>query len=112
MEAAYDIIIVAGQSNAQGTGTGPAQQEYVPTENIMMLTDQANPRFEANRLVLDYPAPMYISMAQELTVDGLKRGQFQLSFAREYCRKYLQNTGRKVLLVQCGVGGTGFCRNE
>ncbi len=114
---AYDIIITAGQSNAQGTGAGPAEQEYIPTEHIMMLTDEGNPRFETaedgtTHFVMDYPTPMGISVAQELVVDGQKRGQLQLSFAREYYRRYLQGTGRKVLLLQCGVGGTGFCRNE
>ncbi len=113
----FDIIIMAGQSNAQGTGTGTAEQEYVPTEHIMMLTDEANHRFETGddgiaRLALEYPSPIHIEAAQETVVDGKMRGQLQLTFAKMYYEKYLQGTDRKVLIIQSGVGGTGFCRNE
>ncbi len=37
--------VVAGQSNAAGTGVGPAEENYIKTPNIMMLTDEGNPRF-------------------------------------------------------------------
>ncbi len=114
----FDIVIVAGQSNAAGTGVGPAIEEYIPTGNIMMLTDEANPRFlEAAgggaRFAIDYPTPMHIAMAEEpADTDGIKRGKFQLSFAKAYYDKYLQGTERKLLLIYSGVGGTGFCRQE
>ncbi len=116
--SAYDIVIVAGQSNAAGTGVGPALEEYVPTEEIMMLTDEANPRFLENagggtRFTIDYPTPMHISMAEEpMDTDGIKRGKFQLSFAKAYYENYLQGTDRRLLLIYSGVGGTGFCRRE
>ncbi len=114
----FDVVIVAGQSNAAGTGVGPAAQEYVPSENIMMLTDEANPRFLENagggpRFTIDYPTPMHISIAQEpVDTDGIKRGKLQLSFAQAYYDRYLRGTGRKLLLIYSGVGGTGFCRKE
>ncbi len=113
----FDIIIVAGQSNAQGTGAGETAHPYVPGEHIMMLTDEGNPRFETDgngtaKFAVEYPAPIHITVAQETEVDGKKRGQLQLSFAKEYYEKHLKGTDRKVLIIQSGVGGTGFCRNE
>ncbi len=115
---AFDIVIVAGQSNAAGTGVGTAAAEYIPSEEILMLTDEANPRFLENagggaRFIIDYPTPMHIAVAEEpVDADGIKRGKFQLSFGRAYYDKYLQGTGRKLLLIYSGVGGTGFCRKE
>ncbi len=112
----FDIVIVAGQSNAEGTGTGSSLEPYVPTENIMMVIDDGKPRFETDgegkvHFVIDYPTPMTLCVAQEKSGDD-PRGQLQLSFAREYYEKHLKGTDRKLLIVQCGVGGTGFCRNE
>ncbi len=117
-QTAFDVVIVAGQSNAAGTGVGPVSVEYTPTENIMMLTDRANPRFlEASgggaRFVINYPTPMHLAVAEEVVdTDGIKRGKFQLSFAKAYYEQYLQGTDRKLLLIYSGVGGTGFCRKE
>ena len=34
---AYDIIIQAGQSNAEGCGRGPVSDEYIPDEDINPL---------------------------------------------------------------------------
>jgi hypothetical protein len=34
----YDIILQAGQSNADGYGHGPAEVSYVPDERILYLT--------------------------------------------------------------------------
>ena len=42
----YDIIVLGGQSNAEGYGVGPVSEEYVPDERILWLNDNANPRFE------------------------------------------------------------------
>ena len=34
----YDIIILAGQSHAEGYGRGEVSDEYVPDEDIISLT--------------------------------------------------------------------------
>ena len=39
----YDIIILAGQSNAQGQGRGPVTKEFVPDERIHFMKDDSNP---------------------------------------------------------------------
>ncbi len=118
MNPIYDIVIIAGQSNAAGTGMGSVEEAYIPSDAIMMLTDEANPRFLEDagggaRFEIDYPTPMHISVAEEPEdTDGVKRGKLQLSFARAYYDQYLQGTDRKLLLIYSGVGGTGFCRRE
>ena len=33
----YDIIVLAGQSNAQGTGRGNVDGEYIPDNDIIAL---------------------------------------------------------------------------
>lgn len=67
----YDIIVLGGQSNAEGFGVGNVDNEYVNTENIMWLNDDSKPHFEKNEetgqdeLKLSYPSAMNISVAEE-----------------------------------------------
>ena len=35
----YDIIIQAGQSNAEGWGLGPTSEPYTPTSDILYMVD-------------------------------------------------------------------------
>lgn len=55
-----DILVLAGQSNAQGQGQGETEKEYVPNERVLMMTDDADPRFVTEngtvRLVMKQPA--------------------------------------------------------
>ena len=87
----FDIIIQAGQSNAQGIGEGLAKEPYVPDEKVLYL----------NR---DFT----ISTACE-TVEGNEiRANFSLTFARAYINAGMLETGRKILVLRAAVGGTGF----
>ncbi len=114
----FDIIVVAGQSNAAGTGIGETDCPYVPTEKVMMLVGDTHPYFDNNSegaytLFINADAPLQIYTADErFNADGVRLGQFQLSFAKEYYEKYLKDSDRKVLIVQAAVGGTCFARNE
>ena len=45
-EEKFDIIIIAGQSNAEGFGVGPVECEYVPSDRILWLKDDADAHFE------------------------------------------------------------------
>ena len=47
---AFDIIVLAGQSNAQGSGIGPVTEEYVPTEKVYCLTGKEKHRRELKNL--------------------------------------------------------------
>ncbi len=109
----YDIIILAGQSNSEGYGVGPASQEYIPDERVLWLNDTANPHFEQNDggqdvFVLDYPSSPVITVADEpVGASGLV-GKLALFFARAYVAEGRLAEDRKLLILNAGVGGTGF----
>ncbi len=112
----FDIIIAAGQSNAEGTGIGPVTEALIPTEMVCMLCDEAAPYYQedaaGSHLVMNYPSAVHITPAAEPVIDGHQRGRFQFNFAQAYYDRYCKGTGRKVLVIEAAVGGTGFSRNE
>ena len=104
----YDIILQAGQSNADGYGHGPAEVSYVPDERILYLT-AGNP--QAGEY---YPeGELAISVAAERPVKdrpGDFLGDFSLEFAKKYVESGLLAPDRKLLIVRAAVGGTGFLK--
>ena len=113
-ETKYDIIIVAGQSNAEGYGKG--ETAFFPREDIMMMTGKFDAKVQQTEYGNDYlelsvTEEYTISQADERQGDDGKRGVIALSFAEKYAEKYLSN-GRKLLLVQTSIGGTGFAKNH
>jgi len=106
----YDIILQAGQSNAEGYGHGPAEHPYVPDARILYLT-AGDP--EAGEY---YPKGDYeIKIAEERPHPDLapddRRGDFALSFAQKYVEAGLLEEDRKLLIVRTAVGGTGFLKH-
>ncbi|HPT79414.1 MAG TPA: sialate O-acetylesterase [Candidatus Atribacteria bacterium] len=87
----YDIIVLAGQSNAAGSGIGPAEDPYMPTDDIWFLNEDFT-----------------ISIAREYVWENETVGNFALSFARKYVEEGRLKEGRKVLIIRSAVGGTGF----
>ena len=87
----FDIIIQAGQSNAEGYGFGQAKEPYVPCDKVFYL----NPDFT-------------ISKAREKVLGNEIQSNWSLSFSREYINAGMLNDGRKLLILRCAVGGTGF----
>jgi len=87
----FDIVIQAGQSNAFGTGFGPAAEPYAPDSRVLCL----------HRDFMVVPAAE--------TVDGNRiRGNFSLAFAREYLRAGLLAQGRRLLIIRAALGSTSF----
>ena len=111
----YDIIILAGQSNAEGQGIGAVTREFVPDKRIHFMKDDANPKFVTEngvtRLVMKWPATNSICVADERITENGKTGCFALQFAEQYAQTYLSKD-RKVLIVNANFGGTGFARPE
>ena len=110
---AYDIIIQAGQSNAEGCGRGPVTEEYIPDDDIMYLYQNYTNEdkiidglWKMSINVID-PA-FYIAVADERSDANGKIGDFSLTFAKEYKASGLIKEGRKLLIIRSGVGGTGF----
>lgn len=91
----FDIIIQAGQSNSEGTSCGPVERPYEANDRVWYL----NGNFT-------------ISQAAEVVWVNETVGNFGLSFAREYVEQGLLQEGRKLLILRCAVGGTGFLDNH
>ena len=87
----FDIIIQAGQSNAEGSGIGPAAMPYQPKDTVYLM--------EQSRM---------ICVAREYVDGNQIRGNFALSFADAYINAGLLHEGRKLLILRTAVGGTGF----
>ena len=87
----FDIIIQAGQSNSDGTGYGPVENPWFPTEDVWYLN------FDNT-----------LSLAREAVNGNEIQSNYSLSFAREYLAKGLLEEGRKLLILRTSIGGTGF----
>lgn len=111
----YDIVVLAGQSNAHGHGLGPVENEFVPDERISLLTDDADICFKKDENGQDYlylpeKCKKHISIATEFGTPENKTGNFALIFAKKYLERGLLKEGRKLLILRAAVGGTGFAR--
>ena len=87
----FDIIIQAGQSNAEGYGFGATEEPWEPDERVWYLNENFT-----------------ISQAAEPVAVNDARTNFSLSFAREYLKDGRLAEGRKLLIVRSAEGGTGF----
>ena len=86
-----DIIIQAGQSNAEGCGKGDVPNPYVPVLDILHLEN-------------DYS----ITPARERIEVNHVCAHFGLTFAKKYIEDGRLEEGRKILIIRSAVGGTGF----
>ena len=107
-----DIIIMAGQSNAQGCGIGPTTMLWSVDADILMLkgvyekkNEDADISHIAQNLV--YTDTSKIVFADERHAEGYRRGVLGLSFAKKYKEEFLEKD-RKILIVEVARGGTSF----
>lgn len=115
MKVAYDIIILAGQSNAEGSGLGRVGKKFKENDLIMEMVDvnRKEMMLEDNgKLNLIQPFELSIGFAKEDPHEYGLRGNLAHSFAEEYIKKGYLKEGRKVLIVKTAVGGTGFAKNH
>lgn len=87
----FDIILQAGQSNAEGCGCGPVDEPYQPKDTVWYLDSDFT-----------------ITKAKEQVRENEIRGDFSLSFADRYLQEGLLEDGRSLLIIRSSVGGTGF----
>ena len=108
---AFDIIIVAGQSNASGNGLGQTNTPWAIDQRIMMLSDTFTSHVEStpygDRIEIESSGECFLTLADERDNKGVKNSAFCLYFAKKYADDFLEKD-RKVLLVQTAIGGTGF----
>ncbi len=104
----FDIIIMAGQSNAEGCGLGEVEKPYVPNPRIMQLDIQKMVEHTPEQLYINFIGEPILSVAEEYDAGDGKLGNIALSFAQKYLENGLLADDRKLLIVRCGIGGSGF----
>ena len=111
-----DIIVIAGQSNAEGYGIGPTVAPYRPSSDILIMRDTDNQGYVVDeKTVTDFaismPRDYLINIAEERCSTSGKIGSFALYFAEKYRSEFL-SFGRRVLVIQSAVGATGFAKGH
>jgi len=91
----FDIIIQAGQSNADGWGFGPVDTPFTPDDRVWYMNANGT-----------------IYLATERVLMNCIQSDFSLSFARRYIGEGFLAEGRKLLILRTAVGGTGFLDNH
>ncbi len=94
----FDIVIQAGQSNAEGCGLGPTTDPFREDERILHM----------NGGVYEDSDEYKITVAKERPAGDDRIGEFPLFFARQYVRDGRLEEGRRVLILRTALGGTGF----
>lgn len=110
----YDIVIQAGQSNAEGCGKGTVATPYAVNNRVWHLEHkwQVVPSEKAGErpAVIYADEPFTLAPASERVSE--KWGvvaDFSLTFSKEYIENGVLKEGRRLLIVRGAVGGTGFC---
>ena len=105
----YDIIIQAGQSNAQGYGKGSVESDYRSSSDVLYLSAEKESETVDGIVRVKYAdTPFSISIAYENEDAAGKTGDFSLAFAQDYIQNGFLEDGRKLLIIRAAVGGTGF----
>lgn len=113
----FDVIVIAGQSNAESSGIGPALKgEWEEQSDIFMLKGDfdakvAKKAYGNEYLEIKASDEYYIERAKERNDNGVVRAIFGNYFALKYKENDLEK-GRKILLVHTAVGGTGFAKQH
>ena len=111
-EDAYDIVIVAGQSNADCYGI--KKNESFFSSSILELVDK-------NPVDLDFPEGkpmiMHLIIPTETIIKNVKEKAhpdgFLANFGNSFAKYYLaEHHNHKILLVKAAVGATSFSRKE
>ena len=100
----FDIVLIAGQSNAQGSGYGPVEEEHLPDGVVYRMSGLGKgDKYENGTWYLSLPPEIKI---EEL--DSTKSDDFGTAFVREYRRKGLLAEDRKILVLNTALGATSF----
>ena len=106
----YDIIIQAGQSNAEGSGYGDTTEPYELTPDICYMLDTRDSlSFGKEDVVIKaVDDSNSIEVANERPFQGRVYGDFSLTFAKDYVNSGRLQKGKKLLIIRAAVGGTSF----
>lgn len=104
---AFDIVILAGQSNAEGNGVSEPKRQY-HNDGVYELTDNSLTIYGYG--ILDYQKQnsFKVEYASYRKSDYHILQDISETFADLYIQKGYLEKGRKILIVKAAVGGTGF----
>ena len=114
----YDVIILAGQSNAVGYGAGDTDDVFTESDDMMEIKDTntaiAYVTNEEGKRYLDMPFPPDLDYVRLGDRYAYERWNACLAntFAESYKRSGRLKCGRKLLVVKTAVGGTGFIKEQ
>ena len=111
MAEKFDILIQAGQSNAEGCGHGPVRQVCVPSPDLVHLevlkkVEYSNP--EIGPVITYENKPFSERPASVRYENENAAGEFSLTFANRYIESGLLEAGRKLLVIRAAIGATSF----
>lgn len=112
----FDIIVLIGQSNASGSGLYKAGEEPAEDGDILMLRNEYAATVKTSAygneyLDMSFSDKYEISPASGDREGDTVKGNLILTFAAEY-KKHDLKAGRKILIVNAAIGGTGFSKNH
>ena len=109
-----DVIVIAGQSNAEGNGVRPEGviPAYPRDTYEVIDSNPSYPYFDekcgCTMLKVSLPTVCEVRQVQDRVHNGTFRADYGRSFAADYIAAGMLEKGRKILLVKAAVGGTGF----
>ena len=117
MDDLFDIVVIAGQSNAEGNGIKKDDKEII-SDKVFQIVDKnqiGTKELDGGKVIVDmvYPTEMVFEKAHErVDANGKKLADFSETFAKYYIDGGYLKKGRKLLIIKTAVGGTGFARKE
>lgn len=112
----FDVIILAGQSNAEGNGIMDMTEEDGITDKAYELVDK-NPAYIYTTenggwaFELTVPTETVLKRAAYRTDGKVKYADLSGEFANAYAQHCLKGD-RKILIVKTPIGGTGFTKKQ
>lgn len=103
-DCACDIIVQAGQSNAQGAGLGG--EDYKPLDGVIFARVGFTFAHDEKYLRVCYSGDVYVSDTCE-GFNNVRLGNFASTFVGNYKKNDLEK-GRVLFVLQTAVGGTSL----
>ena len=113
----FDIILQAGQSNAEGYGVGPSEKKICLSDKVFWLenvkrTTVVPDKTFGTTLKMEFVENKYdLVHAQKYIDDNDLAANFSISFCDLYEKEYLSED-RKILVIRAAVGGAGFYKEQ
>ena len=113
----FDIIIVAGQSNAEGYGVSSDPKPIVISDAYEIIDKnkygmKLKEDGSYDDLDFVYPVETIFRELQERNVNGVYNSDLSLGFAEKYKKSKFYSPDRKILVIKTGYGGSGFAFDQ